>query len=63
MRSRFKPQSFRVKKDEMGWVYSMHGRDEKYNTEYLSENWWRKKGHLDDLGVYGEIILKRILEK
>jgi hypothetical protein len=52
----------KVKEDEMGRAYSMHGGED----ECVQDFWWedqKERDHQEDIDVGGRIILKRILEK
>jgi hypothetical protein len=46
----------------MGEKCSTHGRDEKL-IKCFGQNTGKEKYHLEDLGIDGGIILKRILKK
>jgi hypothetical protein len=46
----------------MGGACSTYGRGEKFITTFWSEI-LKGRNYLEDLGVDGKIILKRILEK
>jgi hypothetical protein len=48
--------------DEMCGPYTTHGED-KESMQIIGQENWKEEYHLENVGIYGRIILKQILHK